>query len=164
MEIKITKNWYECKDCGFAVDVDDMLKSREGLSSICICKECYAKRKKLFYKTDYGGNYCRQMSRRFAKLHPERIKEIYKKWRQNHPEKYKELNNKRRKSFESNPNNKIKISAHSKVRYALKIKKMFKKPCEVCGDIKSQAHHPDYTEPLKVRWLCQKHHLKLHNK
>ncbi len=31
-------------------------------------------------------------------------------------------------------------------------------PCEVCGDPKSEAHHPDYSKPLDVRWLCLRHH------
>ena len=31
-------------------------------------------------------------------------------------------------------------------------------PCEVCGDCKSQAHHPDYSRPLEIKWLCFYHH------
>ncbi len=32
------------------------------------------------------------------------------------------------------------------------------KPCEVCKDKKSEAHHDDYKKPYTVRWLCKKHH------
>lgn len=35
-------------------------------------------------------------------------------------------------------------------------------PCEVCGDTKVQAHHPDYRKPLFVKWLCFKHHRMEH--
>ena len=35
-------------------------------------------------------------------------------------------------------------------------------PCEFCGYIKSQAHHPDYTQPTKVMWLCPTHHKEWH--
>lgn len=35
-------------------------------------------------------------------------------------------------------------------------------PCEVCGDLNSQAHHDNYNNKLDVRWLCQKHHYQLH--
>lgn len=37
-----------------------------------------------------------------------------------------------------------------------------RKPCNVCGDGKSEKHHPDYDRPLHVMWLCRKHHLELH--
>lgn len=35
-------------------------------------------------------------------------------------------------------------------------------PCEVCGDVNSQGHHEDYSRPLEVMWLCQKHHSARH--
>lgn len=37
-------------------------------------------------------------------------------------------------------------------------------PCRVCGNKKVDAHHPDYTKPYKVIWLCKKHHFELHRK
>ncbi len=38
-----------------------------------------------------------------------------------------------------------------------------KKPCEICGtDIRITKHHEDYSKPLEIRWLCQKHHLFIH--
>ena len=36
-------------------------------------------------------------------------------------------------------------------------------PCVVCGDNKVHAHHPDYSKPLDVVWLCQKHHVAVHS-
>lgn len=35
-----------------------------------------------------------------------------------------------------------------------------RKPCEVCG-ASAQAHHVDYDEPRKVRWLCAEHRRQL---
>lgn len=35
-------------------------------------------------------------------------------------------------------------------------------PCKVCGNIKSQGHHEDYSKPLKVIWLCALHHAQKH--
>ena len=40
--------------------------------------------------------------------------------------------------------------------------KIQKKPCEVCGALKVDAHHPDYAKPLQVHWLCRKHHMEYH--
>lgn len=37
-----------------------------------------------------------------------------------------------------------------------------KQPCEVCGIVKVDAHHPDYSKPLEVKWLCRKHHMEHH--
>ena len=34
-------------------------------------------------------------------------------------------------------------------------------PCWVCGG-KAQAHHPDYSRPLDVVWLCPPHHKAAH--
>lgn len=34
-------------------------------------------------------------------------------------------------------------------------------PCWRCGDV-SQKHHPDYSEPLQVQWLCRSCHLEHH--
>ncbi|CAB4128197.1 hypothetical protein UFOVP270_35 [uncultured Caudovirales phage] len=39
---------------------------------------------------------------------------------------------------------------------------LVKKPCEVCGNEKVDAHHDDYAKPLSVRWLCRKHHNEHH--
>lgn len=41
---------------------------------------------------------------------------------------------------------------------------LIKQPCEVCGNVKSDGHHDDYSKPLEVRWLCRVHHMELHRK
>lgn len=35
-------------------------------------------------------------------------------------------------------------------------------PCVVCGDLKSEMHHPDYDLPLEKIDFCRKHHRDLH--
>lgn len=39
-----------------------------------------------------------------------------------------------------------------------------RQPCEVCGEIKVEAHHKDYNKPYEVVWLCRKHHMEWHKK
>jgi len=63
-----------------------------------------------------------------------------------------------------NPENLYKEKARRKARGAIKSGKLVREPCEVCGEIKVDAHHDDYDNPLNVRWLCRKHHLELHRK
>lgn len=58
--------------------------------------------------------------------------------------------------------NRKKANTHRKVMYAVQQGQLIKEPCEVCGDVNSEAHHDDYDKPLEVRWLCRKHHNELH--
>lgn len=48
-------------------------------------------------------------------------------------------------------------------KYALKAGKLVRWPCEVCGDAESDGHHPDYSKPLVVVWLCKNHHKEVHS-
>lgn len=54
-----------------------------------------------------------------------------------------------------------KYAAHIAVQRALNQGKIVKQPCEICGEPKVDAHHDDYSQPLKVRWLCRSHHSRL---
>lgn len=57
-----------------------------------------------------------------------------------------------------------KFIARHKLVYAVKMGRIKKLPCDECGDNKSEAHHPDYSKPLEVIWLCRKHHAEKHRK
>lgn len=54
--------------------------------------------------------------------------------------------------------------ANQQVSNAIRDGRLIRKPCVICGNPKSQAHHPDYSKPLDVVWLCRKHHLATHGK
>lgn len=56
-----------------------------------------------------------------------------------------------------------KYLAHLTVQRALKSGVLSKQDCEVCGNLQTDAHHDDYGDPLRVRWLCRQHHTRLHN-
>lgn len=64
-----------------------------------------------------------------------------------------------RKWIEANP---LKHAAHVILATAIKRGKVQKRPCEVCGNLRSHGHHEDYTKPLEVKWLCAKHHKEAH--
>ena len=59
---------------------------------------------------------------------------------------------------------KFKKDVHAFTNSATRLGILVKKPCEVCGNIKVDAHHDDYTKPMDVRWLCRKHHNEHHRK
>lgn len=52
-------------------------------------------------------------------------------------------------------------NAQAKVYRALLSGKLTKQPCFLCGEI-AEAHHPDYSRPLDVVWLCASHHRQAH--
>lgn len=56
----------------------------------------------------------------------------------------------------------IKVFARQKLRKAVKKGRIERQPCEVCGAENVHGHHEDYNEPLKVNWLCPKHHAEVH--
>ncbi len=57
---------------------------------------------------------------------------------------------------------KIKDNARHKTNMRIKRGLLIRKPCEVCGNIKVEAHHDDYNKPYCVRWLCFKCHREHH--
>lgn len=57
-----------------------------------------------------------------------------------------------------------KVLAHRKVQYAVSTSAIEKLPCQICGNIKSNAHHEDYSKPLEIIWLCATHHREIHDK
>jgi hypothetical protein len=49
------------------------------------------------------------------------------------------------------------------VNNAIRDGKIIKGPCAICGATKNvHGHHKDYTQPLKVVWLCAKCHHRMH--
>lgn len=40
--------------------------------------------------------------------------------------------------------------------------KLIRKPCVICGNEMSVAHHEKYSDYLNVKWLCYSHHSKIH--
>jgi hypothetical protein len=56
-----------------------------------------------------------------------------------------------------------KHAAHVILGNAVRDGRVIKGPCERCGSTtRIHGHHDDYGKPLKVRWLCPKHHGEVH--
>lgn len=70
------------------------------------------------------------------------------------------------KAIENEARSTLKFPEKRKAREILRMNvrsgNVQKLPCEFCGDLKSEAHHTDYSKPLDVRWLCKKHHVSIH--
>jgi len=52
--------------------------------------------------------------------------------------------------------------AAEKLRAAVRSGKIERGNCEECGEPNAHGHHPDYSKPLEVIWLCPKHHAEEH--
>lgn len=88
----------------------------------------------------------------------ERINEVkeYRQTKQGRLVRKKALSNYRTKHPE-------KIRAHHFVMHAIKMGRLVRQCCEVCGSNKNiEAHHDDYSRPLDVRWFCDGHHKEHH--
>ena len=55
-----------------------------------------------------------------------------------------------------------KVRASGVIRVRVWRGKLERCPCEMCGERKSEAHHPDYSKPLEVQHLCRSHHIEAH--
>lgn len=62
-----------------------------------------------------------------------------------------------------NPEQRRKMNARAYANCYQRRGRIKPKPCEQCGAAKAQKHHPDYTRPLHVVWLCRECHLTLHS-
>ncbi len=57
-----------------------------------------------------------------------------------------------------------KERARMLVALAIQSGRLQRQRCEVCGIADAHAHHPDYSRPLDVQWLCRKHHKQEHSR
>lgn len=104
-------------------------------------------------------------AKEYREKNKERIAKAKKIYREAHRQEHREEN------LRSYYKNKEKIMKNRREKYnnagrlvniAIKRGKLVKKPCEICGAEKAEAHHDDYNKPLEVRWLCKKHHTEWH--
>jgi hypothetical protein len=109
------------------------------------CKTCFSKGSREYIKShpeksqQYGINYRGKTNRKSIT-----DKDYYREYRRMNPEKT------RVRTITSN---------------AIRDGKLVKTPCRDCNtSVNIEAHHPDYTKPLEVIWLCKPHHMQLHRK
>lgn len=123
-------------------------KEGKGIRHISECKQCGKEIITTVYKIERGnGKYC---SRECAadSVRKENDSEVLRK---------KKLRNKIYRK-----NNPIQEKARKKTWAAISKGKLIRSSCVVCGENKVEAHHSDYTKPLDIMWLCNKHHVEWH--
>lgn len=131
----------KCFKCGAVKALHDFYKHKQMADGhLNKCKECAKADVKLHRReNDSVREYDRERSKQDHRR--EKAKEIVARWNAKNPEGYR---------------------AHYMVSNAIRDGKIERKPCEVCGNPRSHAHHEDYAKPLSIRWLCALHHHRLH--
>ena len=125
-----------CPQCKKVLPLDRFVssnRSKDGYTYLCIKDMEKARQYTLrWYHKNYRKNFDQDRLRRLKRK---------KKYRLKYPEKEK---------------------AHYALHAAVYKGVIKKQPCEVCGNQKVQGHHPDYSKPLEVKWLCVNHHMMEH--
>ena len=106
----------------------------------------------------YWCKECRREFDRQRNLLPDRRLYI-KQWEQS--ERGKQLRAISRKK--DRQQNKGKYYARRLLNKLIKEGVIERKICEICSKI-GTGHHPDYSKPVEVVWLCRKHHAELNRK
>ena len=131
----------KCFKCGAVKALHEFYKHKQMADGhFGKCKDCAKTDVKLHRKEN---DSVREYDRERAKNPSRKInmRFISRRWREENPEGYR---------------------AHTAVNNAIRDGKLLRCPCEVCGELKTHAHHDDYAKPLSVRWLCALHHHRFH--
>ena len=115
---------------------------------------------------EYIREYKRRWARRRRKLGLPTGGKASKEWWKKYNKEYysrpevKARKAKRMQEYRKNPELRFKMKARRLARTAIEQGKLFKQNCVYCDNPDSQKHHPDYTKPLLVVWLCKSCHQK----
>lgn len=77
---------------------------------------------------------------------------------------YKDINKQKSKEKEWRINHPFYQKEKYKIREISQRLYKKTKPCELCGEKKSERHHLDYSNPRLIKWLCRKCHRNIHKK
>lgn len=173
----------DCNTCGKRFDLDQYYVNRameDGLSRMCIaCTKAYNKeyalRKNSSKPTDWKQKttdavaYARAY--RLANLEKIRTADRIRGKRRTPEQERNKYERKMRRLHGDDWQPKKLLSPDDK-KLRQKSTEIFKRnkkrgrltilPCMECGSLDVEGHHPDYSQPLSVVWLCKEHHQELH--
>lgn len=151
MQVKSQDSRKRCNKCRDVKPIGDFHVNRRNKDLRSnTCKEC-----------------AKERSRAWRSKNPGRQNELKRRWASRHRADIALRNASSQYADKRSQYNKLnpeKRAAHFAVRNAVLRGEIKQAPCMVCGDVRSEAHHEDYTKPLDVQWLCRLHHRQRHAK
>jgi hypothetical protein len=108
------------------------------------------------------GSHCRQCKQATDRVYSRRYRVLNPEWKRENNIKNRPIVNAAVRAWQKiNPE---KHRAQKLARYAIRKGILKRGRCRYaqCRLKKVDAHHPDYSQPLNVIWLCHSHHKKLH--
>jgi hypothetical protein len=141
-----------CNKCGASKPETEFKRRSEGTARENACKSCVL---------------IQRRARESDPVAKERVALLSEQWRARNPDKVREAYKKCKRTTKSDERNPMKRKARQDLRNAIAAGRVFRPSC--CSDCMSsdrqiQAHHPDYSKPFEVEWLCVKCHSKRHRK
>lgn len=137
--IHAPKTTKECKDCKRELPLTSFYKQggdHDKYGYRSRCKACYHLYKKQWPRVD--------KRKETGYLRTAEYKAMSKRWRQENRDQY---------------------AARNATHYAIRMGKLVRRPCGVCGEEPTDAHHhKGYAKEnrLEVVWLCKPHHQAIH--
>ena len=107
-------------------------------------------------------NKCKDCASKYTRQHRVHKPEYYKQYEDSrYSDPVRKLNAKKYQE-KYRASNQTKLFARSLVNHRIRDGQLERGNC-FCGEV-GEAHHVDYSEPLKVTWLCKQHHALHHRK
>lgn len=145
---------HECAKCGLAQPPGNFYVDSGKRGHGSTCKMCCAARVAAYRAARPEWELARQ--KRYRERNREKRRAANRASRAAHRDQVLEYQRQRR------ANEPIKVLAWSAVSRAVRTGKLIRpSACGDCGaESRIEAHHPDYTKPLEVLWLCKACHVK----
>lgn len=146
----------QCKECQKIKPISEFYKDSENSDRLRgKCKICYKKQSLNYNKKHKKVILERQRLNREKNREKWRLlslKNFYNRHQQalDYANKFSKLYPLRRKAVNA-------------INNSIRGGKIKRQPCILCGR-KGNAHHPDYSMPFQIIWLCPSHHQLLHHK
>ncbi len=119
----------------------------------------------VYFKSERRNNngltaYCRECKQWIDRIFSREYREKDPIWKKENNKRNVQLVRKLVKEY--NQKYPERIEAGLLLRQAIKKGKVIRGKCALCGEERVDGHHPNYSKPLIVIWLCHKHHKQLH--